>query len=471
MRRRTVLAGAAAWLAAPALRPVAAASAPSLATILESSGLAAETGLAVVDLASGQVLEAHQPDHDRPPGSVAKIVTALWGLDALGPDYRFRTEIRGTGPVADGNLHGDLVLAGGGDPLLDTDALGDMVRALRACGLAEVRGRFLVADGALPAVAEVDPGQPADAAYNPAISGMNLNFNRVFLAWSPGADGPDVAFSAPGARFEVPAAGFAAELVGARLPRHRIEAGQEIWTLARGGLAGSGSVWLPVRAPAAYAGAVFGGLAAGAGLVLPAAEMAAAGSGALMAVRQGPPLDAMLRDMLNYSTNLTAEIVGLRAAQAKGQEPGGVAASAAAMSDWARGRFGLRRMAFVDHSGLGGGSQVTAAELVAVLRQADPLGLPGLLRERPILAADRSPVEIGGVRVVSKTGTLDFVSALAGYMIGPRRLAFAILAADPERRARIRPEERAQPPGATAWATRARAEQQALLRRWAAIYG
>ena len=228
MRRRTVLAGAAAWLAAPALRPVAAASAPSLATILESSGLAAETGLAVVDLASGQVLEAHQPDHDQPPGSVAKIVTALWGLDALGPDYRFRTEIRGTGPVVDGNLHGDLVLAGGGDPLLDTDALGDMVRALRACGLAEVRGRFLVADGALPAVAEVDPGQPADAAYNPAISGMNLNFNRVFLAWSPGADGPDVAFSAPGARFEVPAAGFAAELVGAGLPRHRIEAGQEI---------------------------------------------------------------------------------------------------------------------------------------------------------------------------------------------------------------------------------------------------
>ena len=201
IRRRTVLAGAAAWLAAPALRPVAAASAPSLAAILEASGLAAETGLAVVDLASGQVLEAHQPDHDRPPGSVAKIVTALWGLDALGPDYRFRTEIRGTGPVVDGILHGDLVLAGGGDPLLDTDALGDMVRALRACGLAEVRGRFLVADGALPAVAEVDPGQPADAAYNPAISGMNLNFNRVFLAWSPGRRRPRCRLQCAGGPF------------------------------------------------------------------------------------------------------------------------------------------------------------------------------------------------------------------------------------------------------------------------------
>ena len=46
----------------------------------------------------------------------------------------------------------------------------------------------------------------------------------------------------------------------------------------------------------------------------------------------------------------------------------------------------------------------------------------------------------------------------------------AIFAADPEARARIRPEERANPPGAKAWAARARAQEQALLRRWAALY-
>ena len=80
-------------------------------------------------------------------------------------------------------------------------------------------------------------------------------------------------------------------------------------------------------------------------------------------------------------------------------------------------------------------------------------------------------METPGVEVVSKTGTMDFVSALAGYMTGRRRLAFAIFAADPAARARIRPEERANPPGAAAWAARARAQEQALLRRWAAVYG
>ena len=72
--------------------------------------------------------------------------------------------------------------------------------------------------------------------------------------------------------------------------------------------------------------------------------------------------------------------------------------------------------------------------------------------------------------MVAKTGTLFFACGLAGYMTGGRRLAFAIFAADPGLRAAIRPEERARPRGATAWARRARAQEQALLRRWAALY-
>ena len=65
---------------------------------------------------------------------------------------------------------------------------------------------------------------------------------------------------------------------------------------------------------------------------------------------------------------------------------------------------------------------------------------------------------------------MDCISALAGYLTGRRRLAFAIFAADLPARARIRPEERSNPPGAGAWEARARAQQQALLRRWAALY-
>jgi D-alanyl-D-alanine carboxypeptidase/D-alanyl-D-alanine-endopeptidase (penicillin-binding protein 4) len=107
--------------------------------------------------------------------------------------------------------------------------------------------------------------------------------------------------------------------------------------------------------------------------------------------------------------------------------------------------------------------------MAALLVQAQDLGLPTLLKPRPILDAARQPLETG-VTVVAKTGTMDFISGLAGYMTGDRRLAFAIFAADPARRAAIRPDQRDDPPGAAAWAARARAQEQALLRRWAAEY-
>ena len=140
----------------------AATAAEPLEAILAASGLGASPGSRSFDLATGRLVEGHASDAPRPPASVAKIVTALYALDALGHDYRFRTRVLAAGPVEGGAVAGDLVLAGDGDPVLDTDGLRGLVAALRNGGLAAVGGRLLVAGGALPAIAEVDPGQPAE---------------------------------------------------------------------------------------------------------------------------------------------------------------------------------------------------------------------------------------------------------------------------------------------------------------------
>lgn len=468
--RRAVLASGLALLAAPALRRAAAAT-PALDGVLAASGLSGVTAVAVADADNGTAFEAWLADESLPPASVAKVVTTLYALDALGADYRFRTTIRADGPIEGGILHGDLALVGGGDPLLDTDALGRLVAALRAAGLRGVQGRFRVAEGALPAVPFIDPDQPETAGYNATIAGTNLNFNRVFLAWTPGESGPTLAFTAPGAAWSATPPEFVAEIVEGGRIDHRLAEGREIWSLPRAGLRGRGSVWLPVRAPGPYAGAVFRVLAADAGLALPAAETADDAAGATFALHESPPLAAMLRDMLRYSTNITAECIGLRATQARGLSPTGLAASGAAMSAWARERYGLAATALANHSGLSDTSRLTAAEMLAMLTSAADGPLPGLLPERPIVDEAREPVALQGVRMVAKTGTLNFASGLAGYLVGPRRrLAFAIFAADADARARVRPEERDHPPGATAWARRARAQQQTLLRRWSALY-
>lgn len=453
-----------------AAAPVRAAD--EIAELLARGGLDAKTGYALMDLRTGAVIESHNPDISRPPASVAKVLTALWARETLGPGYRFRTRVWANGKVEDGIVAGDLVLAGSGDPLLTTDALAGLVRDLAAAGIVGVSGRFLVDVGAFPAIERIDAGQPVDAGYNPSVSGLNLNFNRVHLAWEPGTAGPRLSFSARSEAASTPLASFRGELAEVAGLRHRLERDAEVWTLPVAAPSGTASRLLPVRRPWRLAGEAFRALAAEAGIDLPVPiVISGARRGEILAVHESAPLDPVLRGLLQYSTNLTAEAVGLRASQARGARPRGLAGSALAMTGWAEARFGTRSALMVNHSGLSAASSITAREMVTVLAGGDEIA--DLLRERPILDVSRAAVPMRGVRVLAKTGTLDFVSALAGYLEGRggRRFAFAIFSADLEARASVPPALRDAPPGAKTFAARARGLQQGLLRRWARVHG
>lgn len=471
INRRSLMKAGAFALAAPSLIGRAMAEAPGL---VASAGLSGRTGYIVADLQTGEVLEAQDADGLHPPASVAKVVTTLYSLDALGTGHRFVTRVRAAGPIDGGVLHGDLVLEGGGDPTLDTDGLTRLVAALRTAGLVRVEGRFLVADGALPAVARVAGDQPEDAGYDPSIGGLNVDFNRALVRWAPkGEAGTQLSFLAPGERTSVPLTGITGRVAPGPI-RHTVEDGREVWSLPPARVPGRGEDWFPVRLPAQHGAEVFRGLAGQAGLTLPAGEVVSAASGAEMAQEASPDLADVLRGMLQYSTNLTAEVVGLRASQARGLAPIDLATSAASMSGWAQARFGREDLALVDHSGLGGASRVSPAALVAALRNGAAAGLPGLLHTKPIAGPEGSKnadfSATLGVSVVAKTGTLWFASGLAGYMTGGRTLLFAIFSSDAALRLTIDPAVWVGPPGAKRWTGQARGLQQALLRRWAVAY-
>ena len=75
-------------------------------------------------------------------------------------------------------------------------------------------------------------------------------------------------------------------------------------------------------------------------------------------------------------------------------------------------------------------------------------------------------------RIVAKTGTLNFVSGLAGYVTPPggRKLAFAIFVADVPRRDAIPRENRERPEGMRSWTARARTLQLRLIDRWSNVF-
>ena len=70
-----------------------------------------------------------------------KLVTTFAALELLGPDYRWKTEAYLGGPLVDGELHGDLILKGYGDPKITVEQWQSFIAQLRANGLAADRRR------------------------------------------------------------------------------------------------------------------------------------------------------------------------------------------------------------------------------------------------------------------------------------------------------------------------------------------
>ncbi|MGB3147566.1 MAG: D-alanyl-D-alanine carboxypeptidase/D-alanyl-D-alanine-endopeptidase, partial [Paracoccaceae bacterium] len=437
--------------------------------LIEAAKLGGDVSYLMVERVTGKVLAERNSGRPMPPASTLKAITALYALDRLGPDHRFATRLLATGPVAGGRVAGDLILAGGGDPTLSTDDLGDMAAALAAAGVRSVEGRFLVWAGALPYIAQIAGDQPVWVGYNPAVSGLNLNFNRVNFVWQKVEGNLHLGFDARAERFAPVVSMAKMQVVERDLPvfTYATARQEERWTVAAKALNKNGSRWLPVRRPDLYAGDVFRTLASAQGIRLPAVEVATTLPAATALVtHQSQPLRGLLRDMLKFSTNMTAEAIGMAASARVGATSH--AQSALAMADWLQERTGIRGAKFVDHSGLGGAARISAAELAVALERLGPAaGLPAILKEIRIKEADLAGGRLPR-KVMAKTGTLNFVSGLAGYLItadGQER-TFVILAGDTERRDRIPEGEREAPPGMSAWIKRARRLQAQLLAGW-----
>lgn len=457
----------------PLLRPEGFArhAAAAAEDLIRQARLGGDVGFAVIDVKDGRMLEARAAGTGQPPASVTKAVTALYALEALGAGYRFRTRLIATGPVEEGVLRGDLVLAGGGDPTLDTDGLAQLAARLKAAGVREVAGAFRVYGGALPFVRELDSSQPVHVGYNPAISGLNLNHNRVHFEWKRSGDGYRVTLDARTRKYRPEVRVSRMSVAGRRSPvyTYRDRGDYDDWTVARAALGNGGARWLPVRKPEAYAGEVFATFARARGIVLKSPRpQDAAPEGAVLASHESRPLSEVLRGMLKYSNNLTAEAVGMTATAVRTGRVASLGASARAMSAWARTRLGMQGARLVDHSGLGDRSRLTPEATARVLAGVHGDGVLKPLFKTIPLRDDGS-----GIEVAAKTGTLYFVSSLAGYMTAPggADLAFAIFTSNARLRARIDRAKDERPDGARSWNKRAKTLQKDLIKRWGGLYG
>jgi D-alanyl-D-alanine carboxypeptidase/D-alanyl-D-alanine-endopeptidase (penicillin-binding protein 4) len=192
---------------------LALALTPSLAGGAPLDGLARElvgAGQGVfVQADDGTVLAAQAERRPVHPASVTKIATTLALLERLGPDHRFVTRLRADGPVRDGTLAGDLVVAADGDPFLVDESAARMLARLHALGVRHVTGGVAV-HGHLLFDWRPDP---EGRALRAALAG------RIPAdAWATGAGGGSVATEAIRFDGREAAGGSAQPLVTYRSP-------------------------------------------------------------------------------------------------------------------------------------------------------------------------------------------------------------------------------------------------------------
>ena len=445
--------------------------------IIADARLNGRVAYAVADPRTGRFLETINGKVGTPPASVAKAVTALYALATLGPSHRFVTRVVATGSVSNGVVNGDLVLLGGGDPTLDTNALAALAQAVKDRGIREVRGEFKVAEGALPYAKTIDRDQPDHVGYSPAVTGIALNYNRVHFEWKRSGSGYGITMEARSDKYRPAVYTSKMQIADRNLPVYTYSDGGRVdnWTVSRRALGKGGARWLPVRKPALYAGDVFQTLMRAQGIVLKAPKVVKrAPAGTALAIHQSVELRAILRDMLRYSTNLTAEMVGMAATVKRTGKTASLKVSAGEMSRWAAAALGATGTRLVDHSGLGGASKMTAQGMAqALVKVHSAGGLRPILKPFAMRDANGRIVKNHPIEVYAKTGTLNFVSGLAGYMTARdgSEFAFAIFCADEKTRGRITKANREAPQGARSWNRRAKTLQQKLIERWGALYG
>ena len=168
---------------------------PNIQSVLQHRNLPADSlSIYVESLDSGETILAWNEAEPRNPASVMKILTTLVALDVLGPAYRWDTNIYLLGDVEQGVLKGDVLIQGTGDPVLVTDRFWKMLRTLRQAGVENIDGNLLLDDSyfSVPFHDAAQFDREPLRAYNVGPNALLSNLKVVRYVFEPDRSGSKV---------------------------------------------------------------------------------------------------------------------------------------------------------------------------------------------------------------------------------------------------------------------------------------
>ncbi len=423
----------------------------ALLDVLQRSSLkAARVGIHMQSLDDGTVVFSQNADELLNPASNMKLVTAAAALATLGPEFRFDTEF-----LVDPELPPDgkiktLYVRGKGDPSITTERLYGITGELVHTGLREVQD--IIIDDSWFDSERTPPGydqEESDRAYMAPTGAVSLNWNATAIYLRPGAE--------PGAKgvveMEPNSDFFIVEnllTTGSRRAR-RVSvtskpAGDKQRIIVRGQLPpdqGALSVYKKIDNPPMYFGQTLKELLKARGIkVKGRVKLGLAPSRSkLLYVAQSDTFDIILKRLNKLSNNFVAEtLLKTMGAEVKGA-PGSFRGGVEVVEAFLEREVGIARGTYVmkNGSGLNDANRFSAAQLDRILYHMYtrfPLA-PEFLSSLGIAGKDgtlkyrfEGSDAVGRLR--AKTGTLENVSALSGYVqaAGGEKFIFAMMVND-----------------------------------------
>jgi D-alanyl-D-alanine carboxypeptidase/D-alanyl-D-alanine-endopeptidase (penicillin-binding protein 4) len=407
-------------------------------------GRKAELSFALRDLGNGRELVGEGAGHALNPASNEKLVTAAVALSELGAGYRYHVGILGK---IENGVAPRLVIRGNGDPTFSYAELRGFADKLVALGLKQVSGDVLVDQSAFddqytPPAFEQQPNEWA--AFRAPISAVALDRNSTTLHVFPTEPGQlaRVEFEPPG---YVSVQGDVRtektkkrDHVGLTMKPHGLLMGAQV----SGGLpAGDTVVHITRRIenPEIYAGLVLKRTLQNLGIDVRGDVKRGGEDEAVELVgRDSATLAELVPQLGKASDNFYAETLFKTLGAVKRGKPGTAENAALVELDWLKARqLSDDGTKITNGSGLYDANRISARTLTKLLEVAylDPAisqpyqdqlavgGLDGTLRTRFYALKNRRSVH-------AKTGTLNKVTALSGYVFGPEHetgVAFSIL--------------------------------------------
>lgn len=145
-------------------------------------------GVLIRSLRTNTTIYEHNSDCLMTPASNLKLLVSATALEQLGPDHTYKTEVYTTGKLMNGALDGNIIIKGGGDPVLETSGLIDLAKQIMTSGISRINGN-VIADDSMFDNQRLGWGWGWDTLpyyYAAEISALSLNRNTIDVYVYPG---------------------------------------------------------------------------------------------------------------------------------------------------------------------------------------------------------------------------------------------------------------------------------------------